>query len=557
MRYELLRRLARGGMADVYEGVLRGALGFERRVAIKKILPQWSYNSEFETMLVDEAKLVVGLNHPNIVQVFELVREGRDLYLVMEFVEGIDLKSLLQVHKRLPWDVIPYLVEQIAQGLAYAHQGTDAWGKPLCLVHRDVSPQNVLLAWQGQIKLADFGIAKAMGRQTETATGLLKGKFAYMAPEQARGEEIDARSDQFSFGVLIYEMILGRKPFGQWNDLQTLEAIKNKPVDWTVDFEIPIVWKSWMEKFLSKNPDERFEGLDSFLNEFHAVYSAAAMQASRLAWKNLMLDFKLNHHKNPEPPLLPKPDPVVESADTLLVAEETEIAASTMIATAIHSFPSTKPPLEFIRESKETEPLERVQKSVPRASGNLLWLILLSLLGMGSLGFLVWIVAPDQAIEASETAQRSIVASATSPDPDNQEEHAEVQTAELTSQVSAKTEIVDHANNRPAIVRIDPDTDGSIPKNADLNEVRIPKIPVEVRVRPYAQVVVDGIRQNDEKSVWHLRLSSGSHEIILDHVPTGQIIKRTVMVPESGRLVCRARMDLKESWQCTEQSQIQ
>lgn len=215
-------------MAEVYVAQSRGISGFEKRVAIKKILPQHSHNERFIDMLVDEAKITVSLTHPNIAQVYELGLDGEDYFIVMEYVEGRPLNRLMQRVDERGLDVIriehaAHVMAEVSQGLDNAHRQTDQKGNPLGIVHRDVSPQNVLISYSGAVKLIDFGIARAEGRINQTSHGVIKGKLRYLAPEIAAGEEPDSRADVFCCGIVLFEMLTGEAMFAPKSDMEAIE----------------------------------------------------------------------------------------------------------------------------------------------------------------------------------------------------------------------------------------------------------------------------------------------------------------------------------------------
>jgi serine/threonine protein kinase len=230
-KYRLDARLGGGGMAEVFLGSTLGAEGFSRRVAIKRVLPGFSENPQFATMFIDEARISSRLVHPNIVSVVDFDRdaEGR-LYLVMELVEGKDLDGL-GTSGPLPVPVVLYVISEVLRGLGHAHDlpidehamhtGAHMRG----IVHRDVSPHNVLLSWEGTVKVSDFGIAKARTASEATASVLIKGKPAYMSPEQANGEKLDGRSDLFAVGVMLWELLVGRRLFVGEDTRATLAAV--------------------------------------------------------------------------------------------------------------------------------------------------------------------------------------------------------------------------------------------------------------------------------------------------------------------------------------------
>src|SRR5689334_13212256 len=215
-------------MAEVYLARTTVAQGLNKTLVIKKIHTAYARSRQFVAMFVDEAKIALGLNHPNIIQVFDFGAVADTYFLAMEHVEGVDLLRLLQeaakARQRIPYGLSTYVVQQICKGLDYAHRKTDDFGQPLGIVHRDISPQNILLSWDGSVKIVDFGIARA--RDVHEEDGVIKGKYAYMSPEQARGEPVDCRSDVFAAGIVLFELVCARPLFhGRGKDV--LEMVKS------------------------------------------------------------------------------------------------------------------------------------------------------------------------------------------------------------------------------------------------------------------------------------------------------------------------------------------
>ena len=230
-KYLLLDRIAVGGMAEVFVAKAFGVEGFERLLAIKKILPTMGEDQEFISMFVDEARIAVQLSHANIVQVLELGKHEENLYIAMEYISGRDVRQLLERFRKrgrpMPTPQACLIVAKVCEALDYAHRKRDPRGVPLGIVHRDVSPQNVLVSFEGEVKLIDFGIAKAESRLQRTQAGILKGKFSYMSPEQVRGQPVDSRSDIFAVGVLLWELLCGEKLFTGDSDFVVLEKVRN------------------------------------------------------------------------------------------------------------------------------------------------------------------------------------------------------------------------------------------------------------------------------------------------------------------------------------------
>jgi serine/threonine protein kinase len=230
-KYYLLERINVGGMAEVFKAKTFGVEGFERLLAVKRILPNIAEDEEFIAMFIDEAKIAVQLQHANIAQIFDLGKVEDSYFIALEYVPGKDLRSIFD-RLRGRGEVMTiqqacHIIMQVCEGLDYAHNKRDAQGRELHLVHRDISPQNVLIGYDGEVKLIDFGIAKAAGKASKTQAGILKGKFGYMSPEQVRGLPIDRRSDIFSVGIVLYELLTNERLFVGESDFSTLEKVRN------------------------------------------------------------------------------------------------------------------------------------------------------------------------------------------------------------------------------------------------------------------------------------------------------------------------------------------
>jgi len=290
--YLLLKKIATGGMAELYKARKSGEKGFEKLLAIKMILPHLASNEEFASMFIDEAKVAALLNHQNIVQIYDLGRIEDSYCIVMEYVRGKDLKNVLQRGNKAGCPLTPELACTITSsalsGLSYAHRKKDR-GRDLNIVHRDVSPQNVIVSYEGEVKIVDFGIAKAATQSRDTQVGVLKGKISYMSPEQARGKPIDQRSDVFSMGIVLYEMLTGKKLFQGDTDLNTLEkvwAAKVEPLPTELNKDIPRGLEEILLKSLEKEPDARFQtaaGMEEALQDFMraAGYSSGGYALSQ------------------------------------------------------------------------------------------------------------------------------------------------------------------------------------------------------------------------------------------------------------------------------------
>ena len=277
-QYEILEKIASGGMADVYKARRSGVEGFQKIVAIKKILPHLADNEQFIGMFADEAKLAAQLSHPNVVHIHDLGKiDAGGYFIAMEYVDGRDLRAILhsarEVATPMPVPLAIYVASKVASALDYAHRRRDPGGKELAIVHRDVSPQNILISYEGEIKLCDFGIAKAASKASTTQSGALKGKLQYMSPEQAWGRPIDHRTDLFSLGAVLFEMLTGEKLFRGDSDLNLLEKVRaaEVPVPSSRNPEIPRSLDAILGKTLAREPDERYSSASDLLRDLEAV----------------------------------------------------------------------------------------------------------------------------------------------------------------------------------------------------------------------------------------------------------------------------------------------
>lgn len=264
-QYILLEKVGSGGMAELFKAKKLGIEGFERVLAIKRILPHLSSDEEFIDMFIAEAKLVARLSHKNITQVYDFGKIGQNYFIAMEYIRGKDLRGILKRCKekniRLPVALAVFIAKEVASALSYAHRQKDSTGKNLNIIHRDVSPQNILISYDGDVKVVDFGIAKA-GAHSKTTTGVLKGKLSYMSPEQAWGKPIDHRSDIFSLGVVLYEMLTGERLFKGDSEINTLERVREarvEPLPSSINTDLPSEIEAKMLKALAKEVTGRYQ----------------------------------------------------------------------------------------------------------------------------------------------------------------------------------------------------------------------------------------------------------------------------------------------------------
>ncbi len=292
-KYMLFERIGRGGMADVFKARVQGPAGFERVFVVKRILPHLSDDPAFTRMFIEEAKMSARLNHPNIVQVFELGSVENEYFISMEYVRGRDLAETM----RTLWarigpprpELVAYVGREMCRALAYAHDLVADDGSVAGMIHRDISPSNVMLSLEGAVKILDFGIAKALGGESEeeqgTQRGTLKGKFAYMAPEQTTGSQVDRRIDIFATGIVLHEILTGRRLFKGENDLQTIDKVRlcNVPPPSLQNPLCPPELDAIVLRALARNRDDRFGSSSDMADSLDDVVHAARFQPTHLA----------------------------------------------------------------------------------------------------------------------------------------------------------------------------------------------------------------------------------------------------------------------------------
>ncbi|MEM6929896.1 MAG: protein kinase, partial [Myxococcota bacterium] len=294
-QYRFLRRIATGGMAELYLGESTGVGGVTKRVALKRMLPAHKGDQEFVQMFLDEARLASTLQHPNIVQTYDVIQSGTELVMVMEFLEGSDLQQFRrQAHTKgeaLKLDQVLYIVRGLLSGLHYAHDRARPDGRNLQgIVHRDVSPQNVFLTYDGGVKLLDFGIAKSTQMSAGTDSGVLKGKVLYMAPEQCGGGSIDRRTDLYALGVVFYQLLTGTVPHRGKNAYDTMRSIIDDPVPEPrrLNPRLPAELERIVLRALEKRPQDRYPTARAMLEDIEAFAQQHGLFVSTVGFSNLV-----------------------------------------------------------------------------------------------------------------------------------------------------------------------------------------------------------------------------------------------------------------------------
>ncbi len=300
-RYHISRKIADGGMAEIFLGSQRGVEGFERPVVLKRILQSLVADPQFRHQMIDEAHVAMSLNHSNIVQVLDLGHMAGRYFLVLELVDGWDLNLIVNRAQAagfaLPPEISLYIAGEVCRALAYAHAKTRD-GKPLGIVHRDISPHNILVSEQGEVKLTDFGIAKAMGRREHTGHGIIKGKLAYMSPEQASGHEVDGRSDLFSLGTVLYLLATGKRPFEAPTDLEAITRVRQctfPPPDEAMPGLSPEFARAIM-RAMQLLPSDRYQSAEEMLVDLESVQRTVYRPAGQTELKRWLAELQEKDH---------------------------------------------------------------------------------------------------------------------------------------------------------------------------------------------------------------------------------------------------------------------
>ncbi len=285
-KYEVVKRLDAGGMAEVFIGRTVGIAGITKKVAIKRVLPHLAKNKKFVSMFLDEARVVMKLSHANVVQVFDVGEDEGTYFIVMEFIDGVSLKDIVdklrERRQMAPVGAAVQIVAEAARGLNYAHDARDENGSPLHIVHRDVSPPNILVSVQGEVKVTDFGLAKAASQLETTDPGVVKGKFSYLSPEAVDGETVDKRTDIFSLGIVLFELLTGKRLFLGETDYQTVLLVgkAHVPSVAMLNRAVPELLDDIVHKALARNRDDRYQTAEEFADALTSFLYTSGFKAT-------------------------------------------------------------------------------------------------------------------------------------------------------------------------------------------------------------------------------------------------------------------------------------
>lgn len=515
-RFSILKEIASGGMATVYLAELVGTAGFSKKVAIKRIHSAWSNDAEFTAMLIDEAKILVNLEHRNIVQVYELGNADGGYFIAMEYVSGLDLRQLQKrlgtINRSIPLAVAIRITREILAALEFAHDKKNSRGQVAPVIHRDISPQNILISYDGDIKLTDFGIAKVMGKSTQTQTGVLKGKFSYMSPEQASGRDLTITTDLFALGAVLFEMVTGRKCFDGNNDMDTLERVRlARVVDWS---GVPDALQEVLKKALARSHNDRFASAARFDDALVEIESKLGNTSSHRDVRAFMRPFAEGY--------IP-PEAIIEindGANPTLICAETEISKKT-----------------FLNIPQNNNQLTAIPVA-PKKRNNITFYYRLL-----SISFGVFIVLLLGLYFSNTPAPEKTVRSVASKKESNLTE-VKKDMPELDEALAVKKAVIQPetppVQTKPLpIVKLEKSTTKELKTYGSLT----------VHVIPWGKSSIDG-QYREGSSVTFSRVSAGSQYITVNHPPSKKRLSTRVQIKSGKTVRCQADFEKKASLVC-------
>jgi predicted Ser/Thr protein kinase len=557
-KYKLVRLIASGGMAEVYLARQAGAAGFEKLVCLKRILPHLARDKQFVEMFLNEARLAARLDHPNIVSIFDLGEANGNYFIAMEFIDGPSLraaaKRALERGERLPIAEIVKIVSMAAAGLHYAHELTDAGGKPLGLVHRDISPDNVLVHRNGAAKVVDFGIAKAANSSSSTRTGTLKGKVAYMPPEQLRGDPLDRRTDVFALGVVLYELLAGQRPWAGDSEVSLIGRIMTEvpPPLSTLRPEAPAGLVAVLDRALAKDREARYASCHDLQVDLEALLVSLGQTITQAR----ISDFAKAY------------------ADPIAAPDETTGAAMQALEAEMNGTGAVRPVPARRAPGQPREPRTVVLPPPPGRGGRrgvaYGVVAFLSVAAVGGAGGYVFLMRRGEPPPDPVPIERvAVVETAPTPaPPEKKEEPPQVQEKPKPAEpepppaaVAADPGPAQAAPPAPAPPAAEPQAVVPPPQAAAATAPKArPRkppqqaVPAEAPVvtakgelvlliRPWAKVEVDGRDVGVTPLNEPLLLAAGEHTVRLINPDLGKDITRTVRITASGREVLKELLD--------------
>src|SRR6266478_1730266 len=555
-KYKLVRLIASGGMAEVYLARQAGAAGFEKLVCLKRILPHLARDKQFVEMFLNEARLAARLDHPNIVSIFDLGEANGNYFIAMEFIDGPSLraaaKRALERGEWLPIPEIVNIVSMAAAGLHYAHELTEAAGKPLGLVHRDISPANVLVHRNGAAKVVDFGIAKAANSSSSTRTGTLKGKVAYMPPEQLRGDPLDRRTDVFALGVVLYELLAGQRPWAGDSEVSLIGRImtEDPPPLSTLRPDAPAGLVAVLDRALAKDREARYASC----HDLQADLEALLVSLGQTIAQARISDFAKAY------------------ADPIAAPDENTGAAMQALEAEMNGTGAVRPVVGRRAPGQPREPRTVVLPPAARDRRGVAYGVaaFLSVAAVGGAGGYVLLMrrgepppdpVPIERVSVVDTAPAPAAAEKKEEPPQVQEKPKPAEPEPPPAAIAADPGPAQAAPPAPAPPAAEPQAAVPPPQAAAATAPKArPRkppqqaVPAEVPVvtakgelilliRPWAKVEVDGRDVGVTPLNEPLLLAAGEHTVRLINPDLGKDITRTVRITASGREVLKELLD--------------
>ena len=534
-KYKLVKLIASGGMAEVYLAKQAGAAGFEKLVCLKRILPHLARDKQFVEMFLNEARLAARLDHPNIVSIFDLGETNGNYFIAMEFIDGPNLRGVgkraAELNELLPVPEVVKIISMAAAGLQYAHDLTDERGQPLGLVHRDISPDNILVHKNGAAKVVDFGIAKAANSSGGTRTGTLKGKVAYMPPEQLRGSALDRRTDVFALGVVLYEMLAGKRPWDATSEVALIGKIMSEeaPPLGEVRPDVPEELIAIVERALAKDREQRYQSCHELQNDLEQLL----VNLGQTITPGRVADFI----KAFTPAAAPAP--ATELTDAGLDAVEEESFAGTGAAPQLIAQARPQPP---------REPGTRVlaARTAPQQKSRAL------LYGIAAFAFIAMVgggavifffkgqgddASPPVQVERATIAQPPRPAPAPAPPPPAAPPEPPRVVEEPIKPRPRRVAVVEPVvPPAPPPVVVIKEAPRPVPVVASKGELLL-------LIRPWARVEVDGHEIGVTPLAEPVQLAAGDHQVRLVNPDLGKDITRTVHIVASERNTLKEILD--------------
>ncbi len=554
-KYEIGERIGGGGMADVFHAVIRGAEGFERKVAVKRIKRNISTDKGFAKLFIVEARLAAKLMHPNVVQTIDFDRDETGcLYLVMELIDGVDLRELV-ASGRVPISAVVFIVCEVLRALDYAHEMV-ADGRPLTIVHRDISPHNIMLSWQGSVKVVDFGIAKAIENSIASRSGSLKGKVAYMSPEQVHGQALDGRSDLFALGVILHELLTGERLFVAGTEAATLSQVLTKPIanPETIDDRVPADLDAIVMRLLERDRALRFsrarDALDALSNcsvaGSRGRTDLETVLAERFPGQGPQRVRHLSRSPEQESASAPAPQD--------LASLETQASASA-VADTVAATPNAKTPAPLLPKRTVTAmPAQGAADSMPMhaaqaastqagpappasaARSSLPWTFAAALLACLVVVALVFL-GGDESDSRSPGIEVIAVEALEAPDSPGSEAAVGKPSSTLGDAASEPNLVADAGTKVPAAVDAGvPSATGDATHDAKANDRATKtqkKAKLTIRVRPWASIGIDG--KNYGQTPQTIELERGKHRIVLENAGIDRVERFSITL-KAGQL---------------------